>query len=178
MTTARKLAGLWITVALFFIVLPGLFFLASHAIDAATTGPVAYPGRVHLFGAAISLIIGIFWVTWAYSYLHFVGRGSPIEAFGIALLPTQYLVTTGPYAYTRNPMLLGLLFLLLAIAFLTRSASAFILLPLIAVVAVVYVMLFEEPALIKRFGEDYLRYRSQVSMLIPMPRWTSTHLLR
>jgi protein-S-isoprenylcysteine O-methyltransferase Ste14 len=128
------------------------------------------PSPVLIIGGAFFLTIGIFWVLWAYSYIHYVGRGSPIEAFGVALLPTEQLVTTGPYAYTRNPMLLGYLFVLLGISLYANTISGLILLPVVGIFAVIYIALFEEKTLMRRFPGSYRVYRSHVPMLFPRLR--------
>lgn len=72
------------------------------------------------------------------------------------------LVTTGIYKFTRNPMYLGLLFLLLAWSvFLSNLYSAVIL-----VAFVVYMTEFqikpEEEALRSSFGEEYESYKNSV----------------
>jgi len=64
-------------------------------------------------------------------------------------------------------MVLGLLFLLLAVAFYRGSASGFALVPIIAVGAWIYLAVFEEKGLVARFGDDYERYRSSVPLLFP-----------
>lgn len=122
--------------------------------------------------AATCFLIGVFWILWSYSYLLYVGKGLPLEVFGRPLHPTSTLVTTGPYAYVRNPMVLGLLFVLLGIAFLRGSLSAFLLLPAVAVVAWLYLAIFEEKELVTRFGDDYIDYRRRVPLLIPRPGTT------
>jgi protein-S-isoprenylcysteine O-methyltransferase Ste14 len=97
----------------------------------------------------------------------FVGKGMPFEVFGYALHPTRTLVTTGPYAYVRNPALIGMLFLLLGVAFLARSLAGIVLVPIVAGFAVVYLAQFEEKALARRFGDEYDEYRRNVPLLIP-----------
>ncbi len=120
-----------------------------------------------VFGAAPMALIGLFFITWAYGYLLFIGRGSPVELFGAALLPTRNLVTCGPYAYTRNPMLLGAFFLMLSVTFYTRTLSGLILTPILTSLAAIYIKTFEEPLLEKRFGDAYKKYRSTVPMIFP-----------
>jgi len=76
----------------------------------------------------------------------------------------ERLITTGPYAVTRNPMYLGHLVFLTGLALVTRS-------PLAAVAAVAHVPWFatrvhrDELRLQERFGTRYDEYCSQV------PRW-------
>jgi len=167
MSRIRRFVGHWIALIAFGIVVPGVFYLITTSVDRALALPPLLPAPYNVFFVALSLTIGLFWVLWPYSYLHFVGLGSPVEVFGIALYPTQRLVTTGPYAYTRNPMFLGLLFLLLAVGFATRSISALVLIPILAVLGVLYLRKYEEPGLVRRFGQEYLEYRNAVPMLTP-----------
>lgn len=169
MSSYRKFIGLWLTLALFAISLV-VFFLLSRWLDSLFDFRPFLPDQYNVFFAALSIIAGIFWVFWAYSYIHFVGKGSPIEIFGAAWYPTRNLITTGPYYYTRNPMLLGQLFLLLAIAFYLSSISGLILIPILALAAILYIKLFEEPELMRRFGKEYAAYRKSVPALIPFPR--------
>ncbi|MHB0912791.1 MAG: methyltransferase [Armatimonadota bacterium] len=163
MSRAKKFIGFWIALLVLGVVLPGLFYLASVRLNVFLNMP---PG-LNLFGAAIFAGFGLFWILWAYSYLHFVGRGSPIEAFGVALLPTERLVTTGPYAYTRNPMILGELLLLVAVALYARSLAGLVLVPALALLAVWYARAFEEPGLARRFGDAYRKYKESVPTLLP-----------
>lgn len=128
------------------------------------------PLDAHLFLSALSAAVGLFWVLWASSYLHSIGGGSAVSIRVLGLRPTEQLVTAGPYAYTRHPTLLGILFLLLAVALLTRSISALFLLPIAALIALEYMRRYEEPALRARFGRDYRQYRRMVPALIPRPR--------
>jgi protein-S-isoprenylcysteine O-methyltransferase Ste14 len=68
------------------------------------------------------------------------------------------LVTSGPYQLSRNPMYLGLLFMLFGWSFYLASPVS--LLGLVAFM--VYISRFqiipEERALTARFGDDYVRY--------------------
>ena len=78
---------------------------------------------------------------------------------------TRRLVTSGPFARTRNPIYLALAGLLVAHAVYRRSMFA--LLPAVAFVRLIDRMQipYEERALAKRFGARYRRYRAAV------PRW-------
>ncbi len=167
MSLIRKLAGLGALLVVI-IGIPAFYYAFSWLTDrilALAPLPEA-PLDAYLFLSALSVAVGLFWVFWAWSYLHFVGRGSPIEM----ILPTEQLVTTGPYAYTRNPMLLGLLFLLLATALYWRSVTALVLLPGAALAALEYIRANEEPILRERFGREYSQYRRVVPALIPRRR--------
>lgn len=72
------------------------------------------------------------------------------------------LVTDGIYRFTRNPMYLGLVLVLVGTAMLLGSIGAFLPLPLfVAVIAFGYIRA-EERFLAGIFGEEYLHYRHTV----------------
>ena len=148
-------------------VIPLAFWALSSTLDAAFRfGPLLGPPLAQMLAAAF-ILIGAFWISWAYSYLLFVGKGLPLELFGRALHPTKFLVTTGPYAYSRNPVILGILFVLLGVACLTRSVSGLALVPILAIVSGLYLSFFEEKGLVARFGAEYEEYRGNVPLIVP-----------
>ena len=72
------------------------------------------------------------------------------------------LVTSGVYRYSRNPMYLGLLCLLIAWALYLSNVPGFAALPLF-VVSMNYLQIhLEEQAMEARFGEEYRAYRKSV----------------
>ena len=164
---SRITLGVVISVATFGIVLPALFILVSAWLDSTFRFSPMLTFNTAMLLAAFCTVVGLLWITWSYSYLVFVGKGSPVEAFGIALEPTEELVTFGPYAYLRHPMIFGVLWVLLGIAFYIRSLSAVMLVPVIALLAWAHLLIWEEFGLEKRFGEEYTLYRKNVRALIP-----------
>jgi protein-S-isoprenylcysteine O-methyltransferase Ste14 len=74
----------------------------------------------------------------------------------------ENLVTTGMYRFTRNPMYVGLLSLLLGWAILLGSLSVFTMLPLFMWIMTVQQIIPEEQILEKKFGQKYSEYRSSV----------------
>jgi hypothetical protein len=80
--------------------------------------------------------------------------------------PPERVVTTGPYAVTRNPMYLGHVVFLTGLALTTRSR-------VVAAATVALLPWFDararedEERLVDLFGEQYERYRDDV------PRWVS-----
>jgi len=78
------------------------------------------------------------------------------------------LVTTGLYAYTRNPMVLGYSMLPCGMGIMFRSPGMAV--PITAIVLLVNVILVkttEEPGLEERYGEEYRAYRRRTPFLIP-----------
>ena len=92
------------------------------------------------------------------------GRGTPLP-----VMPTQELLTEGPFRYCRNPMTLGtiLAYLGMAVAVGTIAGTALVL--SLAACLLVYLKRLEEGELAERFGEAYLAYRRQVPFIIPRP---------
>jgi protein-S-isoprenylcysteine O-methyltransferase Ste14 len=82
-------------------------------------------------------------------------------ASGVALMRSSALISTGPYAISRNPMYFGWTLLYLGVALVTRNAWMVASLPI--VVRLVHrEVLREEQVLEQAFGEEYLRYRKLV----------------
>ncbi|MCW5850588.1 MAG: isoprenylcysteine carboxylmethyltransferase family protein [Anaerolineae bacterium] len=75
------------------------------------------------------------------------------------------LVVLGPYRHVRNPMISGVLAVLLGEALLLGSRPLLAWFLIVLVVNLVYIPLLEEPGLEARFGDDYRLYRHHV------PRW-------
>ncbi len=75
------------------------------------------------------------------------------------------LVTDGVFKYTRNPMYVGMLFVLLGFTFLGHNYLGFVMPALFVLVITFTQILPEERALEANFGEDFLTYKRQA------PRW-------
>jgi len=81
------------------------------------------------------------------------GRGtlSPLD-------PTKRLVITGLYKYSRNPMYVGVMLILIGEAIFFQSLSLLIYLVVIFLAFNIFILVHEEPRLRKDFGEEYNRY--------------------
>lgn len=77
----------------------------------------------------------------------------------------QNLVIVGLYRFVRNPMLTGLILILLGETLATASAPLFGWCIAFTTVNSIYIALVEEKALDEQFGEEYLIYKRNV------PRW-------
>lgn len=75
---------------------------------------------------------------------------------------TTALVSTGVYRLTRNPMYLGMVFILLAWAVYLSSAWALVGVPVFMAYITRFQIQPEERALAARFGQGYADYRAQV----------------
>ena len=86
-------------------------------------------------------------------------------------MPTQELLTEGPYRYCRNPMTLGaiLAYLGMAVAAGTTAGTALVL--ALAASLLAYLKRLEEGELAERFGEAYAEYKRKTPFIVPrLPR--------
>lgn len=148
--------------ALFFFTFVVLFIIVSLQVDKLLGFPKLLPASVNIILSVPILAIGLFLALW--SILHFIKvKGTPVP-----FNPPPKLVTTGPYAYVRNPMLTGVFIQFFGLGFLFRSISlVFIFTPLFVLLSVLELRAVEEPELEKRLGKEYLEYKKRVPMFIP-----------
>ena len=90
------------------------------------------------------------------------GKGSPLP-----FVPTQKLVTIGPYELCRNPMALGAIVYYIAISVWMGSVIALGLTVVVSCLFLIYIKMVEEKELEKRFGEEYRMYKRRTPFLIP-----------
>lgn len=81
--------------------------------------------------------------------------------------PTKRLVIAGPYRYCRNPMISGVLSVLIGEALLFHSGNIMIWAGTFFLINTLYFIFSEEPGLLKRFGDDYRQYKQHVPRWIP-----------
>jgi protein-S-isoprenylcysteine O-methyltransferase Ste14 len=79
--------------------------------------------------------------------------------------PTQKLIIVGPYKYCRNPMITGVLFILLGESLILHATNVLIWAGIFVVINTIYFILVEERSMQRRFGEEYTLYKKHV------PRW-------
>jgi protein-S-isoprenylcysteine O-methyltransferase Ste14 len=87
--------------------------------------------------------------------------------------PPRRFVVEGPYRFVRNPMISGVIFVLLAEACIFRARPLAEWAGLFVLINVIYIPLLEEPMLVARFGEPYVRYKEAVRRFLPrLHPWT------
>jgi protein-S-isoprenylcysteine O-methyltransferase Ste14 len=133
------------------VVVPGLILWRGGAKVAAW--PLAAVG-------VVLIALGLALVAWTVALFARFGKGTlaPWD-------PTARLVVVGPYRHVRNPMISGVLTVLLGEAALFGSLPLLVWFGAALAVNAVYFPLVEEPGLRKRFGVDYDAYCDNV------PRW-------
>jgi len=151
-------------------VLPGTVMIAVPIWIAQRQGvrfapPTDIQATLICVAGAILLAVGAFLFGWSLFYFWSRGRGTlaprdPPKAFGVA----------GPYPYVRNPMITGVILVLLGGAGVVRSRPHLAWAVLVALINAVYIPLIEEPMLEERFGAAYRKYMKSVRRFLPSLR--------
>ncbi len=149
---------------LFTVLVPGfvagwvpLVFLLRRAQPPAVWISHHY-AAVPLFLTGVGLYLACVW--------HFGvnGRGTPAP-----IDPPKKLVMRGPYRWVRNPMYLAVLLFILGEALFFWRLTLVLYLVFLASALQVFVLLFEEPGLQRRFGAMYSDYRNATNRWLPRP---------
>ena len=122
-------------------------------------------GVAALLAGALALAVGL--ALFAASLRRFATEGEGTLA---PWDPPRALVLRGPYRHVRNPMISGVLFVLVGEALVLRSARLGWWAALFAALNATYIPLVEEPQLERRFGEAYREYRRHVRRFVPRVR--------
>jgi putative ABC transport system permease protein len=119
-----------------------------------------------------SIVSGAAWLLWAWYLLVREGHGYLTELFCIEISPvTDRLVTSGPFSVHRHPVCMGYLLIIAGLGMVIGSPGVVaVCVPLLLYIVYVYLRLFEEPALQRRFGHDYESYSGRVPMFFPFRR--------
>lgn len=109
--------------------------------------------NISLIAFVIGLII-MLWCIWDFANK---GRGtiSPAD-------PTKQLITSGLYRYSRNPMYIGVIVMLVSEALFFNQLNLWIYMCLMIVAFNVFIRWHEEPRLEDNFGEEYITYMKKV----------------
>ena len=162
-TGSRKLRNFFTPIgALFYALLTFSFVVVALQVDRLIGIPHIFPRPLAVIMAFPIFAIALFLIGW--SVLYFLrAKGTPVP-----FNPPIRLVTTGPYAYVRNPMLTGVSALLFGLGVLFGSISLLVVFtPLFILINVWEIKVIEEPELEKRLGVDYIEYRRRTPMFFP-----------
>ena len=133
---------------------PWRFFGLSH-LQLVVTNPLTLLA-VLVIAAGVALLFACIW--------EFASRGkgtlSPVD-------PPRTLVVQGLYRYVRNPMYVAVSTILLGEALLARSGALLLYWGIFFAIVNLFVMLYEEPALRRQFGDSYTRYQQRVGRWLP-----------
>jgi protein-S-isoprenylcysteine O-methyltransferase Ste14 len=124
---------------------------------------------VLLIAAGVGLVI------WTVVLFHRVGEGT--LGLGNVMGEPVHLVVRGPYRHVRNPMISGVLCILLGEAAFTASGLLLLWFAIFLVFQTMAIRFWEEPHLIQRYGSEYLTYRQNVPRWIPrISAWEASNV--
>lgn len=155
-TTARRM-GFWWT--RFFIIVIAIVLFSNDRLGAVAAWytPTANP-TVDWIGVAL-VFLGVALAIWARFYLG-SNWGMPMS-----LKENPELVTTGPYAYIRNPIYTGVMLAMIGSA-LGVGALWWIIF-VVTSIYMIYACLEEEKIMLKEFPDAYPAYKARTKMLVP-----------
>ena len=139
-----------------FLALPGFVAFAVPLLLFEPNRPELPAGVVGL----IPLVAGIVLLLWCVREFYVAGRGTLAP-----WAPPQNLVVTGLYRFSRNPMYVAVVLILIGWTVVFQSWALAIYAFAVGVVFHLRVVFGEEPWLARTFGGEWLRYKAQV------PRW-------
>jgi len=157
-----RLAAMLLAGVVFLILLPLVVVRVGPALDQLLGLPGLEIGALNYLLGGLLLVVGLFFGLWS-NYVQMTrGRGTPLP-----IMPTQELLTKGPYRYCRNPMTLGTILAYLGLGVMAGTVSGIILVLGFGALLVLYLKRMEESELAERFGEAYLQYKREVPFIIP-----------
>ena len=144
---------------LFTVLVPGTVAIYLPLLIAGSRSPTS--GPAFMIGLAL-LVVGAVIYAWCVWDFATFGRGTPapIDA-------PKKLVVRGLYRYTRNPMYVGVLTVILGWAALFGTARLVLYALLVGTCFHLFIVLYEERHLRAEFGSQYEAYCSQVSRWLP-----------
>ena len=155
-----------IPAGLFFVCLiPWLLIRGFPRVDGFLGLAAFKPGAAGMIVAGILILVGAPIAVWTVVDQYTRARGTPLP-----MMATQRLLTDGPYAWSRNPMVFGTFCAYLGFSLLAGSWSSLLCFLLFSSLLLVYLTLVEERELAVRFRQGYLDYKEKTSFLIPWPR--------
>lgn len=140
-------------------------FYGARRIDVGMGWTGIFPAPWHVWLSRPLLLGGLAMMVWAAAHFFRAG-GTPVP-----FNPPPRLVVSGPYASSRNPMMLGLFSVLLGLGVRFQSPVWLgVFLPLLIALIRLQLCEVEEPGLERRFGEAYRAYQNRTPRFFPRPK--------
>lgn len=168
-TIVRFLIGYILGAGFFVFFIPYLLYLISK-VDPFGDISLFHSFTLRIFLSFPVCSIGALFALWSNISLVTVGKGGPTDVFNFAISPrSKHLVVTGPYRYTRNPMVFGMLCIWFSWSLFLNSITCILICFFIIPLAILYLKKNEEKRLEKDFGDAFRNYQSDVPILFPLP---------
>lgn len=166
----QEVLGYLVGALIVWFLVPGGIFLISRPLDELLgLGPLLGP-TARLAATVVLLSAGLSLGLWSVLEQRARGQGGPVQIGRLDISPrTRRLVVTGPYRYSRNPMLFGAFLAYLGYAAWLDSLVAAAIVLGLTIFMLVFVVPSEERRLARDFGEDYEAYRRRTPRFLPRP---------
>lgn len=153
----------------FFVVAPGTVVGLLPWLITDWHIPTAAPlWRIVQIVGALLIVLGL--IPPVHAFIEFAKAGGTPAP----ITPTEHLVVTGFNRWVRNPMYVGLLTAIVGQALLFCDAWLLLYAAAGLLMTASFVHWYEEPTLVRQYGEQYEEYRRNVPAWIPRRRpWTS-----
>lgn len=117
----------------------------------------------HLWPRAFGLVLGgAFVVLGIALFFWAIPRFARAGTSVVPYRPTTAIIVTGPYNLSRNPIYMAMALLYVGISFMAETVWPLLLLPFVLIVVQRGVIAREERYLERKFGNEYLSYKSRV----------------
>jgi protein-S-isoprenylcysteine O-methyltransferase Ste14 len=148
---------------IFLIIAPGTVAVyGPWAISRWQFQPPLFGRQSSRWLGILLILVGLPVLLEAFGRFAIHGRGTPAP-----VLPPERLVVQGFYRIVRNPMYVAVVSLIVGQALLFGDARLLVYAVLVWLGFHLFVILYEEPTLRRRFGSQYERYCAAVRRWIP-----------
>jgi len=158
----RRIVATLLVGPIFLILLPYVVIVVGPALDQRMGLEGFRVGAANTALGGLMMLVGFFFGFWSIYAQLTRGRGTPLP-----VMPTQELLTRGPFAYCRNPMTLGTILAYLGLAIIVGTVAGIAIVLLLGALLILYLKRMEEGELAERFGDAYLQYKREVPFIIP-----------
>lgn len=144
-----------------------LLFYFWHPINAVVWNVASPSARILIWGFFLLGIGGVFISTWLLNHFELFGLAQSWHAMRQTKAPAQKFRTPLFYRISRHPLYTGFIIAFWATPHMTVGHA------LLSAGLTLYILIgihYEERDLVATFGETYDIYRTEVSMLVPLPR--------
>lgn len=138
---------------LFSVALLTLFFLEIDLVIKLSN----FQSVGTIFIGTLLLLLGLFFRIWA-SIVFFEA-----EIKHLSKKPQAKLITTGPFALSRNPLYLGIIFIVSSSALIVGSITGIIASIILFIILDIHTRYIDEQRLEAVFTKEYIAYKSKVS---------------
>lgn len=138
-----------------------LVYLPARVLSGSGIVRPAAIGGMQILGLIVATL-GTALVLWCVLNFALIGKGTPAP-----FDPPRRLVMQGPYRFVRNPMYIGAGTLLGGATIFYQSRPLLMYECGFLLICHLFVVIYEEPVLTRKFGEDYESYRRHVHRWLP-----------